>query len=171
MGAIKRSRTFPSSKYFRNRIMRREENLETRFNRHFIPEPNSGCWLWLGATIKSDAAEYGVMGRSATKRRQLGGSNDLAHRVSYVLHKGEISAGCQIDHTCENTLCVNPEHLQELVSADHIRLTHFRRYGNQCRHGHEYTPQNTWIEKNGIRHCKKCHAEREAQRRADRRNK
>lgn len=30
-----------------------------------------------------------------------------------------------------------------------------RGYGNSCRHGHEYTDDNSYIYK-GIRHCKAC---------------
>lgn len=34
-----------------------------------------------------------------------------------------------------------------------------------CKHGHEFTPDNTYITKEGWRHCRACHAASEARRR------
>ena len=40
--------------------------LAGRFEKHFIPEPNSGCWLWLSATVvggpKNNPTLYGIVG-------------------------------------------------------------------------------------------------------------
>lgn len=78
------------------------ERLRARFDANWMPEPNSGCWLWIGVTFRG--------GPYATNIRPRIGDR-LAHRVAWELHCGPIPDGLQVLHKCDVPLCVNPDHL------------------------------------------------------------
>lgn len=64
-----------------------------------MPEPNTGCWFWLGYCDKDGYGSFSY------KRKP-----NKAHRFSYFLFRGEIGENLVL-HSCDVPCCVNPDHL------------------------------------------------------------
>lgn len=118
-----------------------------RVERHSMPEPNTGCWIWFGA---DDGHGYGQI--------RVGGRTLRAMRVVFEILRGPIPGGLQLDHLCRTPACINPDHLEPVSMAENLARGVAARGGlpTHCRHGHEYTDANTHIKTDGSRSCRTC---------------
>lgn len=92
------------------------KSLSERFASKWVPEPNSGCWLW-NSTVNTDG--YPIL---CSPRQQLRKPERIrAHRAAWIIYKGEIPQGMQVCHKCDTPLCVNPDHLFVGTSRDNNR--------------------------------------------------
>lgn len=85
----------------------------------------TGCWLWSAGRFGNGYGAFKIDGKT------IG-----AHCVSFRLFKGPYRK--QILHRCDNTLCVNPDHLFEGTQTDNMRDKVQKGRGNFAsgeRHG------------------------------------
>lgn len=97
---------------------RRRASTRTSLDPSSYTVDDSGCWVWAGYRDRNGYARLGA---------------EWAHRESYRIHKGEIPPGHEIDHTCSNPPCVNPDHLDAVTRIEHVRRT-FERLGKDKLH-------------------------------------
>ena len=122
--------------------------LPERVKSKFSVEDGDGCWTW--RATKSNG--YG--------RLFIGGRAWPAHRWVYEALVGLIPEGLTLDHLCRNRACVRPDHLEPVTMRENIlRGESFAAVNNRkthCKHGHEFTPENTYVATPAWRGCRTC---------------
>lgn len=118
----------------------------------------SGCLEWQGIRTKKEG--YGIIMHA--------GQNWGGHRLMWHLSRGRLKDSKQfVLHKCDNPPCLDPEHMFLGTASDNAvdASQKGRSQGmtkTHCKHGHEYTPENTIQKKprpgksNGRRSCRAC---------------
>ena len=132
----------------------------SRFMEKFIPEPMSGCWLWVGTVSKNGYAEI----YSTEKKKNI-----RASRFSIEHFKGITLGKLSACHKCDTPTCVNPDHLFAGTAVDNaidminkgrapkiFGRTPWNRLLTHCQRGHPFSGANLRIEKSGQRRCATC---------------
>ncbi len=110
-----------------------------------IPEPNSGCHLWIGSLTVDGYGQKMHLGKSR-----------MAHRLVYEMEHGEIPSGMTVDHLCRIRSCVNPKHMEIVTGRENTlrgngptALNAKKKFCPRCFGS--YTP-----DRRGERRCNNC---------------
>jgi hypothetical protein len=105
------------------------------------------CWFWRGTPQRDGYGQFKALGK-----------NYMAHRFSYFLSGFEVPTGLEIDHTCRNRNCVNPDHLEPVTRAENMRRS-VAKYAKvtHCKNGHPFSGDNLVTRTGGKwRYCRTC---------------
>jgi hypothetical protein len=111
-----------------------------------IPEPNSGCWIW----TRGCSNNYPVAWHE--------GRQQYATRLALKLKGVELVPHQDACHSCDNTFCVNPDHLfpgTRVVNMQDASLKGRLRRPRSCNHS--LSGDNLYIRpSSGRQECLMC---------------
>jgi hypothetical protein len=119
----------------------------------------SGCWT--SSRLKPAANGYTTVGVYNAVRH--------AHVVLYLLTYGEPGQHLELDHTCRNRACFNPEHLEPVTHQENMKRSPLvgkspKPRKTECPKGHPYVGENLILTKRGHSRCRTCANEKSAER-------
>lgn len=128
-----------------------------RFKSNYVEGELDQCWIWQGPPSRG----YG--------RIRIGTKCFGAHVFAWELANGrDVTSGMHVMHSCNNKMCVNPNHLSEGTKSENVidawrdgLITvpsgedHYNSIKTHCPEGHPYEGYNL-VYKKGRRCCREC---------------
>lgn len=113
-------------------------------------QKTDSCWNWTGYKVSG----YGIF---YVKRIPM-----RAHRISLVVFRDEVlKKNLIVDHICNNTQCVNPEHLRQISGRENVIRgkgpTAINAKRTHCKAGHPLSGENLIPRWRGERTCRTCY--------------
>lgn len=82
------------------------------------------CWEWRMTRAGSRKTKYGYTWDPVAKKMRR------AHVVEWERENGPIPDGMELDHLCNNKLCIRPDHVEPVTHLENVR-----RYWRRVRGG------------------------------------
>lgn len=110
----------------------------------------AGCWEYTGYILPNGYGEICFKGKQVR-----------VHRLVYRIVKGEIPDGKNVCHSCDNTICFNPDHLEPGTQRENIlqsveRQRHHETVKTHCSNGHAFADHGIVYKGKKKRFCKMC---------------
>ena len=99
--------------------------LPPRIQEKIMPEPNSGCWIWLGSVGRNGYAKLNTRGKTTS----------VVHKLLFERQFGLVPNGYELDHTCRVRCCVNPNHLEIVTHKQNMERS-APAQKTHCKYGH-----------------------------------
>jgi len=81
--------------------------------------PGGGCWIWRGRPNgKSPYGRFWIDDEQGFV---------VAHRYAWAIEHGSCDPNFSLDHLCETTMCVRPDHMEMITFEENGRRQHVRR--------------------------------------------
>ena len=127
-------------------------------------DTSGDCWLWTGSL---DKGGYGQFDTIADDGKH---TNHRAHRWGFIQLVRDLRDEEELDHVCRVHACVrpHPKHLEPVTHAENVARGNAGNHNaakTHCKQGHEFTPENTYINPSrGGRECRACNKATAAER-------
>src|SRR5438093_6110313 len=131
------------------------DNIQEVLKSRSIIDPITNCWLYQGSKNVQGYGQVTYYGKLISTHRlsaYLFLNLKLENRYEQANHKPE----------CLNKHCWNPDHLyvgdckENTFDAIIAGNRNQPKYKSHCIHGHEYTEENTYIDKKNVKRCRTC---------------
>lgn len=117
-------------------------SLAARLLANSRPDALTGCRIWTAKTSKRRGGgldgriNLRINGRHVARR---------AHRISFEVFNGPIPPDHEIDHTCVNSLCIEPTHLEAVTHDENCKRRDQREMDRNIASGAaaSYPPPNS----------------------------
>lgn len=131
---------------------------EERFWSHV--DKSGECWEWTASTRGRGYGQFYVGG----DRKMID-----AHRYSAMLHFGDFDQQMLVCHTCDNLICVRPDHLflgDHSANVQDMVVKGRAMWRGKCKQGHDLSLTGVPANKGTGRRCGVCLADYRESRRA-----
>lgn len=140
-------------------VPRKRKTIFDSFDENWELDAATGCFVWKRSV---NSKGYGILTDMSTHKLILAHRFALERRLNRAIKPGMMAI-----HSCDNPPCVNEAHLREGTGPDNSEDARVRGRAvnvlaaanaakTHCKHGHEFTPENTRIHANGSRSCRAC---------------
>ncbi|KKM20386.1 hypothetical protein LCGC14_1645960 [marine sediment metagenome] len=111
---------------------------------------DDNCWEWSAHDSQGYASIH------------FQGRTQRAHVLAYILRYGPVPTGLELDHTCNNRGCWNPDHVEPVTHRVNLRRSPNGNWSKtHCPRGHPYDEANTYRDRRDRRYCRACNRERQ----------